>query len=56
VKIETVEAIPLEIPLNKVFSGSGYRVTSRHTHPHRGKSRPASGRMLKKPHEHTAEL
>jgi D-galactarolactone cycloisomerase len=30
-KIESVEAIPVEIPLNKVFSGSGYRVASRNT-------------------------
>jgi D-galactarolactone cycloisomerase len=30
-KIESVEAIPLEMPLKKVFSGSGYRVTSRNT-------------------------
>jgi len=30
-KIDSVEAIPLEIPLKKVFSGSGYRVTSRNT-------------------------
>jgi D-galactarolactone cycloisomerase len=30
-KIETVEAIPIEIPLKKVFSGSGYRVASRNT-------------------------
>ncbi len=30
-KIESVEAIPVEIPLNKVFSGSGYRVSSRNT-------------------------
>src|SRR6476659_1115103 len=30
-KIETVEAIPIEIPLTKVFSGSGYRVASRNT-------------------------
>src|SRR6266567_2462420 len=30
-KIESVEAIPLEMPLNKVFSGSGYRVASRNT-------------------------
>ena len=28
-KIARVEAIPAEIPLNKVFSGSGYRVESR---------------------------
>ena len=28
-KIDSVEAIPVEIPLNKVFSGSGYRVESR---------------------------
>jgi D-galactarolactone cycloisomerase len=30
-KIDSVEAIPVEIPLNKVFSGSGYRVESRNT-------------------------
>lgn len=30
-KIDSVEAIPIEIPLTKVFSGSGYRVTSRNT-------------------------
>src|SRR5437763_7993955 len=30
-KIERIEAIPVEIPLNKVFSGSGYRVASRNT-------------------------
>ncbi len=30
-KIDSVEAIPIEIPLNKVFSGSGYRVASRNT-------------------------
>ena len=30
-KIDGIEAIPIEIPLNKVFSGSGYRVTSRNT-------------------------
>jgi len=30
-KITAVEAIPVEIPLNKVFSGSGYRVSSRNT-------------------------
>ena len=30
-KIESVEAIPVEIPLRKVFSGSGYRVASRNT-------------------------
>ena len=30
-KIVGVEAIPLEVPLNKVFSGSGYRVQSRNT-------------------------
>jgi L-alanine-DL-glutamate epimerase-like enolase superfamily enzyme len=30
-RIDSVEAIPIEIPLNKVFSGSGYRVTSRNT-------------------------
>src|SRR5207244_7764102 len=30
-KIENVAAIPVEIPLNKVFSGSGYRVASRNT-------------------------
>ncbi len=30
-KIVSVEAIPLEIPLNKVFSGSGYHVASRNT-------------------------
>jgi len=30
-KIESVEAIPIEIPLKKVFSGSGYRVASRNT-------------------------
>jgi L-alanine-DL-glutamate epimerase-like enolase superfamily enzyme len=30
-KIDQVEAIPIEISLDKVFSGSGYRVTSRNT-------------------------
>ncbi len=30
-KIESIEAIPVEIPLRKVFSGSGYRVASRNT-------------------------
>ena len=30
-KIERVEAIAVSIPLNKVFSGSSYRVTSRAT-------------------------
>ncbi len=30
-RIDSVEAIPVEIPLRKVFSGSGYRVTSRNT-------------------------
>jgi hypothetical protein len=30
-KIDSVEAIPLEMPLNKVFSGSGYRVATRNT-------------------------
>ena len=30
-KIDSVEAIALEMPLKKVFSGSGYRVTSRNT-------------------------
>lgn len=30
-KIASVEAIPIEVPLNKVFSGSGYRVASRNT-------------------------
>lgn len=30
-KIASVEAIPIEIPLTKVFSGSGYRVSSRNT-------------------------
>src|SRR5690348_3266190 len=30
-KIASIEAIPIEIPLRKVFSGSGYRVTSRNT-------------------------
>ena len=30
-RIESVEAIPVEIPLRKVFSGSGYRVASRNT-------------------------
>ncbi len=30
-KIESVEAIAVEMPLRKVFSGSGYRVTSRNT-------------------------
>jgi len=30
-KIDSVEAIPLEMPLKKVFSGSGYRVESRNT-------------------------
>jgi hypothetical protein len=30
-KIDNVEAIPIEIPLNKVFSGSGYHVASRNT-------------------------
>ncbi len=30
-KIDSVEAIPLEMPLNKVFSGSGYHVASRNT-------------------------
>src|SRR5688572_25954186 len=30
-KIDSVEAIPIEIPLSKVFSGSGYRVSSRNT-------------------------
>src|SRR5579883_1949695 len=30
-KIDSVEAIPIEIPLDKVFSGSGYRVASRNT-------------------------
>ena len=29
--IDDVEAIPIEMPLDKVFSGSGYRVTSRNT-------------------------
>ena len=27
--IASVEAIPIEVPLSKVFSGSGYRVASR---------------------------
>ena len=30
-KIERIEAIPIEIPLKKAFSGSGYRVASRNT-------------------------
>jgi hypothetical protein len=30
-KIENVEAIPAELPLDKVFSGSGYCVESRNT-------------------------
>jgi L-alanine-DL-glutamate epimerase-like enolase superfamily enzyme len=30
-RIERVEAIPIEVPLKKVFSGSGYRVASRNT-------------------------
>ncbi len=30
-KIDSIEAIPIEIPLKKVFSGSGYRVASRNT-------------------------
>jgi hypothetical protein len=30
-KIESVAAIPFEMPLQKVFSGSFYRVTSRNT-------------------------
>ena len=30
-KIDSVEAIPVEIPLDKVFSGSGYRLSSRNT-------------------------
>src|SRR5580704_15158493 len=30
-RIDGVEAIPVEIPLSKTFSGSGYRVTSRNT-------------------------
>lgn len=30
-KIDSIEAIPIEIPLQKVFSGSGYRVASRNT-------------------------
>jgi D-galactarolactone cycloisomerase len=30
-RIDRVEAIPIEVPLNKVFSGSGYRVASRAT-------------------------
>mgnify|MGYP001251470740 CR=1 FL=1 len=30
-KIDGIEAIPIEIPLSKVFSGSGYRVNSRNT-------------------------
>ncbi|HKS89002.1 MAG TPA: mandelate racemase/muconate lactonizing enzyme family protein [Stellaceae bacterium] len=30
-KIDSIEAIPIEVPLNKVFSGSGYRVASRNT-------------------------
>src|SRR5689334_22504126 len=30
-KIERIEAIPIRIPLNKVFSGSSYRVDSRAT-------------------------
>jgi L-alanine-DL-glutamate epimerase-like enolase superfamily enzyme len=30
-KIASVEAVPIEMPLNKVFSGSGYRVASRNT-------------------------
>jgi len=30
-KIDSVEAIPLEMPLKKVFSGSLYRLTSRNT-------------------------
>jgi len=30
-KIASVEAIPLELPLNKVFSGSFYQVTGRNT-------------------------
>jgi L-alanine-DL-glutamate epimerase-like enolase superfamily enzyme len=30
-KIASIEAIPLEIPLRKVFSGSGYRVATRNT-------------------------
>ena len=30
-KIDSVEAIPIEMPLTKVFSGSGYRVASRNT-------------------------
>lgn len=30
-QIERIEAIPIEIPLRKVFSGSGYRVASRNT-------------------------
>jgi D-galactarolactone cycloisomerase len=29
VLIDNVEAIPIEVPLRKVFSGSGYRVDSR---------------------------
>ena len=30
-EIESIQAIPVEIPLRKVFSGSGYRVASRNT-------------------------
>ena len=30
-RIDAVEAIPIEIPLKKTFSGSGYRVSSRNT-------------------------
>jgi D-galactarolactone cycloisomerase len=30
-KIDSVEAVPLEMPLKKVFSGSLYRVSSRNT-------------------------
>ncbi len=30
-RIDRIEAIPIEIPLTKAFSGSGYRVTTRNT-------------------------
>ena len=30
-KIESVEAIPVEIPLDKMFSGSGYRLERHNT-------------------------
>ena len=42
-KIESIEAIALEMPLKKVLSGSFYPVTSRNTNRHPD---PRRGRAL----------